>query len=370
MRVSILDDEPYAIEVLKDLLQSLNDVEIVGTFTNPYTAMEQLPHLQVDVLFLDIELGERHGIELAEWLHWEFEHLEVVFVTAHPEYALDAFEVSVIDYLLKPVKRNRLQKTITKIREKLEMYEKLQKAASQSKELYIYTMGSFRLLDSKGDDVSWRTKKVKELFVYLWHFRDKPVHKAKVIEDLWPEMRADKAISLLHTTVYQLRKTVRAAGVQKNPLKFNNDHYQLMISPESDVTEILKICEQDVIDHASVEKLLNLYDGDYLEEEDFPWVFLEGERIKKSVQFVLVNFIKDNIEVEENRFIVEKCLEKLLQFDLYNEEYMLMFMKFLISSNQLQQLKTLYRGFKIIYEGDLGMKLPEQIEELYKSQLL
>ncbi|MFT4415006.1 response regulator [Fredinandcohnia humi] len=367
IRVSILDDEVYAVNVLKKMVELLDNVVIVEVFTNPYKALEQLPHLQVDVLLLDIDLGERHGIELAELLSREISNMEIIFVTAYPQFALDAFEVSAIDYLLKPVRMNRLQKAIAKAKEKVEMYRKVNSTDSNKTPLFIYAMGSFRLVDAIGNEVLWRTKKVKELFVFLWHFRDKPVHKSKVIEELWPEMRSDKAITLLHTTVYQLRKTLKGTGIHRNPIRLNNGHYQLLLSFNSDISVIQEHLQGKDLCQSTVEKLLNLYVGDYLAEDDYPWAVLEREQIKKSILHVLEAFVEENIHNEAFRFIVEKCLEKMLSLDLYNEDYMFKLMEFYIFINNSQKLKRLYSKVQDICHNDLGIDIPTPIKNLYNS---
>ena len=107
LRAYVVDDERLAVDRLSRLLGATGRVEIVGASTDPEAALEALRArpADVDVLFLDIQMPGLTGFELLQRL--ERPPL-VVFTTAYDQYALDAFEVSSIDYLLKPIEPARL----------------------------------------------------------------------------------------------------------------------------------------------------------------------------------------------------------------------------------------------------------------------
>lgn len=86
-----------------------------GEFTNPLEALERVDALKADAAFLDIEMPGMDGLELAGRLMDRQRRLEVVFVTAYNEYAVEAFELHALDYLLKPVMKERLQKTMRRL---------------------------------------------------------------------------------------------------------------------------------------------------------------------------------------------------------------------------------------------------------------
>src|SRR5690625_2416915 len=191
MRVILIDDERLALEVLKISLLEIDGMEIVGMFTDPEQAREEMSQLKVDVVFLDMEMGSIHGLAFAEELMTIYPHVEVVFVTAYSEFAVEAFEVNAVDYLLKPVNVERLKKTIHKLDEKLKLYGK--DSGDEFEELFIQAMGHFRLFDKYQTEVKWRTRKAKELFAYLWHHRGHAIHKARIIEDLWWDFDEERA---------------------------------------------------------------------------------------------------------------------------------------------------------------------------------
>lgn len=115
LKAIIVDDEILAINLLEATLNDNGAVTIVGKFLNPLEAIANIPTLKPDILFLDIEMGEMNGIELASKFA-NFVHLiDIVFVTAYEHYALEAFTVQAFDYILKPIEKERLMKTIERI---------------------------------------------------------------------------------------------------------------------------------------------------------------------------------------------------------------------------------------------------------------
>ncbi|MGJ7043960.1 LytR/AlgR family response regulator transcription factor [Thermoanaerobacterium thermosulfurigenes] len=116
LRSLIVDDEIPAIEGLKHLLEDYkNTLEVVGTATNGTEAFEKIISLKPDVVFLDIDIPKINGINVASNISSLEKVPLVIFVTAYDSYAVDAFEIGAVDYLLKPINPCRLSKTINKI---------------------------------------------------------------------------------------------------------------------------------------------------------------------------------------------------------------------------------------------------------------
>jgi len=112
MRAFVVDDEPLAVKRLVRMLQETGRVEVTGSSTDPVDALAALSEKPPEVLFLDIQMPGINGFEMLRML--EPQPL-VVFTTAFDQYALQAFEVNSIDYLLKPVEERRLARALDKI---------------------------------------------------------------------------------------------------------------------------------------------------------------------------------------------------------------------------------------------------------------
>lgn len=118
MRCIIVDDEPLARQEMQALIKEVSPIEIAGVFSNAPAALDFLKTNVVDLAFLDIEMPMVTGLEFAAKLP---KHILAIFTTAYPQYALKSYELDAIDYLLKPIDKTRLKKSIIKA----EAYKKL-----------------------------------------------------------------------------------------------------------------------------------------------------------------------------------------------------------------------------------------------------
>ncbi|MDQ0271482.1 LytR/AlgR family response regulator transcription factor [Cytobacillus purgationiresistens] len=117
LKAYIVDDEPLARDEIKYLLQRSKQVEVLGESDCIDDAIIEIPRLKPDIVFLDIELTEGNGLNLAKWLESVEPQPAIVFATAYDEYALQAFDLNAADYLLKPINEARLHKTLEKLKQ-------------------------------------------------------------------------------------------------------------------------------------------------------------------------------------------------------------------------------------------------------------
>src|SRR6266853_6658751 len=117
MRIAIVDDEELARKLLLEYLASCDDVEIVAECANGFEAVKAVTDLKPDLLLLDIQMPRLDGFEVLELIGRE---VGVIFVTAYDKYALRAFEVHAVDYLLKPFSSDRLREALHRARARLD----------------------------------------------------------------------------------------------------------------------------------------------------------------------------------------------------------------------------------------------------------
>jgi len=116
IKVLIIDDERAARSEVRRLLAGYPDFEIMGEAANADDALAIIAHQNPDLLFLDIQMPEKSGFDLLESLE---QVPSVIFTTAYDQYAVKAFEVSALDYLVKPIREERFEKAITQARQRL-----------------------------------------------------------------------------------------------------------------------------------------------------------------------------------------------------------------------------------------------------------
>ena len=131
----VVDDEPLAIEVLKSHIAKVDSLEIVGTCSDAIEAYDFLHKNDVDLMFLDINMPEMKGTDLVKTLK---NPPTVVFTTAHREYAIESYNLNVLDYLLKPISFGRFLQTIEKFNQQNVVVSEVTVHKSNGDEEYIY----------------------------------------------------------------------------------------------------------------------------------------------------------------------------------------------------------------------------------------
>ena len=165
IRTLIVDDEPLARERVKRFLRDEKDIRIIGECGNGADAVKAIRSEQPDLVFLDIQMPEKNGFEVIRSLDGK-QLPTVVFVTAYDQYALQAFDVHALDYLLKPFNRDRFQRAVTRAREQIEdrrrgdlderltsLIENLRTEKKYLDRLVVKTVG--RVFFLKADEIDW-----------------------------------------------------------------------------------------------------------------------------------------------------------------------------------------------------------------------
>lgn len=130
IKAIIIDDERLARRELKSLLKKHDDIDIVDEAGNADEALEKIQGINPDLLFLDIQMPEKTGFDLLEMLPTV---PKVIFTTAYDEFALQAFEINALDYLLKPIEPKRLEGALNKLREQVDKENVQSEAEQQTK---------------------------------------------------------------------------------------------------------------------------------------------------------------------------------------------------------------------------------------------
>ncbi|MGD6960342.1 LytR/AlgR family response regulator transcription factor [Rossellomorea aquimaris] len=163
MKVAIIDDEPYSREEMKHLLSSYSWVEVVGEASSAEKGLEIILIKEPDVLILDIEMPGMSGVDLAEALQKMKHKPEIVFATAYPDYALKAFRVEAVDYLLKPFEENQLAQTMERLKNLLKVGVKKQSEIPSMGKLAVQDEDKIVFINPK--DILYIFREERETFI-------------------------------------------------------------------------------------------------------------------------------------------------------------------------------------------------------------
>lgn len=332
------------------LLKESQNLSYVKGYIEPKEAIENFETDNADIAFLDIEMPEINGLLLAEILMQKNPRIEVVFVTAYDKYAIQAFEINAIGYLLKPVELKKINDKIQRILIRQNKYE----ISEKSKVLYVQAFENYFVSfdENMKNLVKFRTEKAKELLGYLLSYHGKPLSKDKIIDTLWPDMEIERAKKNFHTTCYYIRKNL---GIDNLILRNQNGY---SINVECIVSDVNIFCS--AIEELSKEKpkieTINAaffkYNGIYFENEDYLWTLevqsYYGDYFEKMGIF-LAEYYKSKEKFNE----AENILKHLLMVDSSSEKACLKLIELSMKKGDILGAKKIYNSFKKNYDDEI-----------------
>lgn len=369
MRVILIDDEHLALEHLGKKLEELDGVEIIGKYTNPYIALEEIRVEQPDAVFLDIEMPEMNGLEMAKEMKHVAPDVKVVFVTAYGEYAVDAFEINAVDYIVKPIRQERLKKTMNKL-----FGPKFERVDSSRRTPMICCFHKFHFKlqgqQSEVIDVNWRTTKARELFAYLVHHRGKFVRKADLLEYFWSDSNSKDGFSQLYSTIYQIRKTLKGINFPIKIINFENT-YRLELNGvlldvdewEDRIKSLTHVKKETIHDY---KKALDLYKGDYFEKDDYWW----AENEQKRLRLLWLEYVKklaDYFMYEEDYTAAIMLYLRAKKVQPFEEDTYFMLMQLYDALEEGDAVKREYGHLKAMLKEEFGTLPRDYIENWYRK---
>ena len=276
MTVVAVDDEEISLMCLEAVLDSMDDVDKVLTFSNAEDTIDYFKTGKADAAFLDIQLylsgGTLNGLMLAAKIKELCPDCHVVFVTSCPEYAVDAFKLHVSGYIVKPVTREAARKELDYI-----IMEK--RAASNSRgfveekeeepKVRVQCFGNFEVF-WKNKPVVFQLSKAKELFAYLVHRKGASVSMAELAAVLFEDKEDGLSVqSQIRNLVASMRKTFSSLGC---PDLFNKSRGYISIK-----TDLINCDYYSFMNGDS--DAINEYSGEYMAQyswAEFTVGYLEG----------------------------------------------------------------------------------------------
>ncbi|MBW7476464.1 response regulator [Paenibacillus oenotherae] len=367
MRVIVIDDEKAMHIVMNRLLSEISRVEVVGCYQNAAEALEQIRREAIDLVFIDIMIGQDHGLEVARQLRSTHSEVDIVFVTSHKEYAIDSFDSYPLDYMIKPVSKSRLEQTI--VRAAARIRDKSTIAGGPTGKLMVRAFGGFEVRSEQVGLAKWISKKSMELFAYLLIHRGRPVSKSRIIEHIYSDMPQKNAATYVNTNVYQLRKTLHALG-HKNIIVHSQEQYWLILDHiEIDFVQFEDQMSQfTTMDSDHIEKAFaceELYTGELFEDRSYEWSISEQIRLHKLYsQFTkqLSRCLLTHRRAEQATLLIKR----LLLSDEWDEEANLLLLQAYRELKDHVSFTQHFAHISNLYQHELSVPLPVEFSEMYE----
>ncbi len=360
LQTMIVDDVEVALKLLEHQLQKFPGVSVVYATTKASDVLTKVDEYIPDVIFLDINLGELSGMTLAKEIQAKYPSVQIVFLTAYAQFAVDAFELEAVDYLVKPVTVTRLKKTMDRLLRQ-HTSEQRDETVKRKGDLYVQAFRTPDVQTSHGQMLHFRTNKAREMLFFLWQ---SPAHAASrdtIIETLWPEWPYEKATQIMHSTIYQLRQTLRKVGLP-NALAYERQQYRLTPVIDSDVAQWQTIIERSSISREDVDHAFSLYTGPYFAEADYSWAMSEQRRLQQRWEQFLLHVLKT---YSADKTLHEHIFNTLSVDTLYTEEWLTVQFQYFGQTQQLARLVETYERAQDYWGEQFGLDIPKPVQQIY-----
>ena len=369
MKIAAIDDDKATLYILKKMLLKIPDTDSVETFQNVYDLEKYLLYNKVDLIFVDIKIMDEDGLVCAKKMKDLYPEMIIIFLTSHAEYALEAFDVYALDYIIKPISEERLYKTI----EQAKRY--ITKSEEKSYLLYIYCLGGCDVKDSCGTTIKFLSSKSEELFLYLLSYNDRTVNKWKIIDDLFPEMPISNAEIYLNTTIYKLRKVLQAADVKDIIISSNGGYVMNSSGLYIDYTDFNN--KISIIDHRQRNwvtvaiEIEQLFDGELYGEKDYKWSYFNRERLTNSYTSFAKGLCSYIILENMPELMVKalNILKKLEALDELDQETACLIMKVYTELRDKAALEKYYSKFCKTLKKELGIAPDASLIKEYRDSV-
>ncbi|MDP5275286.1 response regulator [Chengkuizengella axinellae] len=364
LKVMIVEDEQPTLEMMNMLVDQNKHLSVVGSFSNPIEALDQFPLLQPDVVFLDVEMPDMTGMRLAEKLIQTNENIQIVFTTAFEQYAVDAFKVNAVDYLVKFVTPEDIERVSARLIKNHEQLTKI-KSLEESKGASIRCFGTFEIRGTDGSVIKWPTRKTEELFAYFLLHVNQVISKWRLMELFWPNHK--HATTNLHTTISRMKKVLRDNQLPIQVEKVNEGYLFDLQNIECDLEAFKnyfstnkKVAKENL---AESEKTFRLYKGSLFELKDYIWsIGLERELAERYTYLTeqLVNYYVEKKMLEHAE---ETMKLYLTMYPLHEEMNVKLFKLYASRCGYKEQLKDHYTKYVKLLKEELDVEPSDEVKK-------
>jgi two-component system, LytTR family, response regulator len=365
IKAMLIDDEKPALRELQYFLKEYTEIEICGMFTDPEEALEAISRLQPKIVFVDINMPGLNGLELAKAINERNTNLFIVFITAYEQYALEAFSVEALDYILKPISKERFEKTMKRILGRNNSEAAKAQSQGPKRKFIINTLGKFEARWEDEAPIKWHSKKTRELFAFLVYNEGRVVSKDEIIEAVFPDAEIEKGTVNLHNGIYYIRKALRENGIDEDSISINGSYILRLTDIEVDSSIFMQRLKKSVegSDLVQLETVEALFKGDYLKGEDWSWANEKSTELSTLYMTAAVKLAREYMK-SKSFDKAERLLLKLFGREPYDEEITKLIITLFLQTKRKNQAVLHYKRYEKILKEELGTGVEIEIKRL------
>lgn len=229
-----LDDEPLALKIIETFCAKLDFIELEKTFSKPNEALKHINKFPVDLIFLDIQMPSKNGIEFYKDLD---KNMMVIFTTAYAQYAVEGFELNAVDYLMKPFSEERFNQSVNKCKEYFNFLNNSTSGAAQN---HFFIRADYKLIKIMYEDIVY----IEGLndYVKIFLINQKPIIARMTMKNMLDRLPQENFIRV-HRSYIVAKSKVTSLKNKNLFIDFNNESIEISIgkSFEDSIDKILNV---------------------------------------------------------------------------------------------------------------------------------
>ena len=361
LRAVIIDDERPALDELSYLLKN-NSVEVIGSFQNTKGALDFIVTEKPDLVFLDIEMRGINGIDFGVELQSSTEKTAVIFVTAYPEYALEAFRAYPLDYIVKPVEEERLMRTLCHIRETSK-----RRAEGRNGDLCIRCFGKYEIISGDAK-VKLPTKKTRELLAFLLCSEGTLICRDDVVRLVFGNSDSGKDANNLRVSLFRIRNALREAGIGNDQFLIREDLSLILADGVCDIVDFQRFIRNNPGINADnivqAEKIAEFINGELFVDVDAFWVTEKNEWVMARTEELFINMSMFYLSMNRTDS-AEAVLLRLLSLNPLSEQGYRRLLDMYIRTGSALKYRCCYERYREMTEKEFGDYPPQNYTDLY-----
>ena len=363
LNVMIVDDEKLALKRLKRTLLDSGAIGECTVFINPREAYEFAKEQRIDVAFLDISMPEINGMRLSQLLAELDDSIDIVFVTGYDNYAVQAFDMSALDYILKPITAERVAKTLHKLKRRPRVKTSVSKLS-----VALFNGLDIRIQfeeNERAEPIKLRSPITEELFAYLICRRT--ATREEVAEALWPDLHGEKALNNLNTNLYYIRRALagnraslciisgkKEIRIDESGLQCDLYEFELLLN---------QIREADEPNAELFQQAAALYKGELLKGRAYEWAAEQSRRLERSYIELLEHAARHSLDSDQLHWALS-YFQDILKLDPIREDVHQEVIRLFIEFGRHQEAERQYRFLEEVLRRELGTSPDSRMRKL------
>ncbi|WP_342554276.1 response regulator [Paenibacillus sp. FSL R7-0652] len=370
MRVIIVDDEDLSLKRLKRILTESGKIEVCEVFQDPEKACEYAANNSFDAAFLDITMPRISGMQLIGELRRHHASLPIVLVTGYEEYAVQAFEKEVIDYVIKPVTAERVSRSIQRLQERLRDTIILSEPVSPPPRLTVRLFGEFMVFagEDTGSPIKLRTPKTEELLAFLLYA--KSTSRDALADTLWKDLSPQKAWTNINSTLYYVRRAIGDNTDIPIILKDRNGIRVDRSVMDCDLYEFETLCRKirqtSTYQPEMFERIDTLYRGELLKGRHYEWALAWSRQLE--MDFITTMETAAQYHLQQNQPLrALHYFDRVLQIDSIREDIHREVILLYLSLGRRAEAQWQYQLLEELLHEELGSHPSPDLKQLLRQ---